>query len=42
MMSDLPVSIMEYIEGKVARENQYFGDPFERGRSRARWAEQIT
>ena len=33
------VSIMEFEEGKVARETQYFGDPFEPGPSRARWVE---
>ena len=33
------VSIMEFIDGKVARETQYFGDPFEPGPSRARWVE---
>src|SRR3954462_5341832 len=26
-----PVSIMEFLDGKVARETQYFGDPFEPG-----------
>jgi hypothetical protein len=29
------VSIMEFSDGKVARETQYFGDPFEPGSSRA-------
>jgi hypothetical protein len=29
------VSIMEFKDGKVARETQYFGDPFEPGPSRA-------
>jgi hypothetical protein len=33
------VSIMEFIEGKVARETQYFGDPFEPGPSRAHLVE---
>jgi SnoaL-like protein len=33
------VSIMEFLEGKVARETQYFGDPFEPGPSRAQWVE---
>ena len=28
------VSIMEFLDGKVARETQYFGDPFEPGPSR--------
>src|SRR3974377_2239047 len=31
------VSIMEFRDGKVARETQYFGDPFEPGPSRAQW-----
>jgi hypothetical protein len=35
------VSIMEFEQGKVARETQYFGDPFEPGPSRAQWVEQI-
>lgn len=35
------VSIMEFREGKVARETQYFGDPFEPGPSRAQWVEKI-
>ena len=35
------VSIMEFVEGKVARETQYFADPFEPGPSRARWVERI-
>jgi hypothetical protein len=33
------VSIMEFRDGKVAREIQYFGDPFEPGPSRAQWVE---
>jgi hypothetical protein len=33
------VSIMEFLGGKVARETQYFGDPFEPGPSRAQWVE---
>ncbi len=33
------VSIMEFIDGKVARETQYFGDPFQPGPSRAQWVE---
>lgn len=36
------VSIMEFVDGKVARETQYFGDPFEPGASRARWVEPIA
>jgi SnoaL-like domain len=33
------VSIMEVTDGKVARETQYFGDPFEPGSSRSQWVE---
>ena len=33
------VSIMEFRDGKVARETQYFADPFEPGPSRAQWVE---
>lgn len=33
------VSIMEFRDGKVAHETQYFGDPFAPGRSRAQWVE---
>ena len=33
------VSIMEFEEGKVARETQFFGDAFEPGPSRAQWVE---
>lgn len=33
------VSIMEFAGGKVARETQYFGDPFAPGPSRAQWVE---
>ena len=29
------VSVMEFVDGKVARETQYFADPFEPGPSRA-------
>ena len=36
------VSIMEFREGKVARETQYFGDPFEPGPSRAQWVERMS
>ena len=36
------VSIMEFTDGKVARETQYFGDPFEPGPSRAQWVEQLS
>jgi hypothetical protein len=35
------VSVMEFEDGKVARETQYFADPFEPGPSRARWVERI-
>src|ERR1700719_4298845 len=35
------VSIMEFRDGKVARETQYFGDPFDPGPSRAQWVEQM-
>lgn len=35
------VSVMEFQDGKVARETQYFGDPFEPGPSRAQWVERI-
>ncbi|MBW8907634.1 MAG: nuclear transport factor 2 family protein [Mesorhizobium sp.] len=35
------VSIMEFVDGKVARETQYFGDPFEPGPSRAQWVERM-
>src|ERR1700680_3370078 len=31
------VSIMEFLDGKVARETLYFGDPFEPGPSREQW-----
>jgi hypothetical protein len=35
------VSIMEFLDGKVARETQYFSDPFEPGPSRAQWVERM-
>jgi hypothetical protein len=35
------VSIMEVRDGLVARETQYFADPFEPGPSRAQWVERI-
>jgi len=35
------VSVMEFRDGKVARETQYFADPFEPGPSRAQWVERI-
>jgi ketosteroid isomerase-like protein len=36
------VSIMEFRDGKVARETQYFGDAFEPGPSRAHLVERIS
>ncbi|MBR1220598.1 nuclear transport factor 2 family protein [Bradyrhizobium sp. U87765 SZCCT0131] len=36
------VSIMEFVGGKVARETQYFGDPFAPGASRAQWVERMS
>jgi ketosteroid isomerase-like protein len=35
------VSIMEFRDGKVARETQYFGDPFPPGPSRAHLVELV-
>ena len=35
------VSIMEFVDGKVARETQYFADAFEPGPSRAHWVERM-
>ena len=35
------VSIMEFLDGKVARETQYFGDPFEPGPSRVQLVERM-
>ena len=35
------VSIMEFRDGKVFRETQYFGDPFEPWSGRAQWVEPI-
>src|SRR5215510_3069364 len=35
------VSIMEFEGGKVARETQYFADPFEASAWRAQWVERI-
>ncbi len=35
------VSVMEFLDGKVARETQYFGDPFEPGPSRAQLVERM-
>ena len=36
------VSIMEFSDGMVVRETQYFSDPFPPGPSRARWVEPIA
>jgi hypothetical protein len=35
------VSIMEFLDGQVVRETQYFCDSFEAGSSRAQWVEQM-
>jgi len=35
------VSVMEFLDGKVARETQYFAEPFEPGPSRAHLVEPI-
>jgi hypothetical protein len=35
------VSVMEFLDGKVARETQYFGEPFAPGPSRAHLVEQM-
>jgi hypothetical protein len=35
------VSIMEFQDGEVTRETQYFADPFEPGPSRASWVERM-
>ena len=35
------VSVMEFRDGKVSRETQYFGDPFEPGPSRAHLVERM-
>ena len=35
------VSIMEFREGRVERETQYFADPFEAGAWRAQWVERM-
>src|SRR5258708_808979 len=35
------VSIREFLDGKGAREPQYFGDPFGPGPSRAQWVERM-
>ena len=36
------VSIMEFRDGEVVRETQYFGDPFAPGDSRSQWVERIV
>ena len=36
------VSIMEFEGGQVVRETQYFGDPFEPGKSRTEWVERMA
>jgi ketosteroid isomerase-like protein len=35
------VSVMEFLDGKVARETQYFAGPFAPGPSRAQWVERM-
>lgn len=35
------VSVMEFLDGRVARETQYFGEAFEPGPSRAHWVERM-
>ena len=35
------VSLMEFVDGKVAHETQYFADPFEPGASRAQWVQRM-
>ena len=35
------VSVMEFLDGKVARATQYFGDPFEPGPSRTHLVERM-
>ncbi|MGA0596611.1 nuclear transport factor 2 family protein [Enterovirga sp. CN4-39] len=35
------VSIMEFADGLVARETQYFADPFAPASSRAQWVERL-
>jgi hypothetical protein len=36
------VSIMEFESGRVVKETQYFGEPFEPGPSRAEWVERMN
>ena len=35
------VSLMQFVDGQVALETQYFADPFEPGASRAQWVERM-
>ncbi len=35
------VSIMEFEDGEIVRETQYFGEPFAPGPSRAQWVEHM-
>jgi len=35
------VSVMEFRDGKVSRETQFFGDPFPAAPWRADWVEQL-
>ncbi len=35
------VSLMEFVDGQVAHETQYFADAFEPGASRAQWVERM-
>ena len=39
---DYVVSIMEFENGHVVRETQYFGEAFEPGPSRAQWVERMN
>ena len=36
------VSLMEFVDGRVVHETQYFADPFAPGPSRAQWVERMT
>jgi hypothetical protein len=40
--STFTVSIMEFRDGKVAHETQYYADPFEAPAWRKQWVQQIT
>ena len=35
------VSVMEFSDGKIVRETQYFADPFEAAASRSQWVERM-